>query len=177
MRPPAEFETARLHLRAPRIEDADAIFREYAADSEVTRYMIWVPHESVDSVREFLKTALQHWEDGTEFSWVIKERTGSGAIGMISTGVRAHKVGIGYVLARRCWNRGYMTEVVSAVSDWLLSQSGVYRVWAVCDIENIGSARALEKSGFDCEGTLRRWIVLPNCANEPRDCYMYARTR
>jgi RimJ/RimL family protein N-acetyltransferase len=136
MRPPAEFETARLRLRAPRIEDADAIFREYAADSEVTRYMIWVPHQSVDSVCESLKTTLQRWEDGTEFSWVIEEQTGSGANGMISASVRKHKVGIGYALARRCWNRGYMIEVVSAV----------------CDIENIGPTLRREA---DCEAILR----------------------
>jgi [ribosomal protein S5]-alanine N-acetyltransferase len=61
-----------------------------------------------------------------------------------------------------------------AVSGWLLAQPGIFRVWAVCDVENAGSARALEKARFQQEGILRRWIVHPNRAAEPRDCRVYA---
>jgi len=50
----------------------------------------------------------------------------------------------------------------------------VIRIGAVCDVENIGSARVLEKSGFVREGLLRRWLIHPNISDEPRDCYSYA---
>jgi RimJ/RimL family protein N-acetyltransferase len=51
------------------------------------------------------------------------------------------------------------------------------RIGAVCDVDNIGSARVLEKSGFVREGLLLRWLVHPNISDEPRDCYSYARVR
>ena len=177
MQPPSLFRTERLRLRTPGLDDAEAIFEEYAADPDVTRYMTWVPHETSDTVVEFLRGLQQRHEDGTEFAWVIEKADLQRPIGMIGARARGHKVDIGYVLARPYWNQGFMTEAITAVSTWFLSQTGVFRVWAVCDTQNPGSARALEKSGFEREGMLRRWIVHPNCPDGPRDCFMYGRTR
>ena len=70
-----------------------------------------------------------------------------------------------------------MTEALSEVPAWALRQPEIFRVGAVCDINNVGSARVLEKSGFAREGVLRRWLVHPNITDEPRDCYSYARVR
>jgi ribosomal-protein-alanine N-acetyltransferase len=47
----------------------------------------------------------------------------------------------------------------------------------VCDVENIGSARVMEKSGLVREGLLRRYLVHPSISKEPRDCFSYARVR
>ncbi len=63
-----------------------------------------------------------------------------------------------------------MTEAANAVVDWALSQPEVFRVWAVCDVENVASARFLEKIGMRREGTLSRWIIHPNISEQPRDC-------
>jgi [ribosomal protein S5]-alanine N-acetyltransferase len=70
-----------------------------------------------------------------------------------------------------------MTEAVQMISEHSLGLSGVYRVWAVCDVTNRASARVLEKAGLLCEGTLRRNVVHPNVSPEPRDVYLYAKTR
>lgn len=175
--PPAKFETRRLLLRLPVIEDADAIFEEYGADPEVTRYVTWAPHESKDTVAEFLRDRIDKRQSGHEFTWTITSLSDNRPIGMIGAHIHRHKVGIGYVLGRRHWNLGYMTEAVSVVTEWMLSQPGVFRVWAVCDTQNVGSARVLEKSHFEREGELRRWTVHPNSSSKPSDCYVYARVR
>ena len=70
-----------------------------------------------------------------------------------------------------------MTEVVRAVADWALAQPEVHRVWAVCDVDNLASARVLEKAGMECEGRLRRWFLHPNVSAAPRDCWCYARVK
>jgi RimJ/RimL family protein N-acetyltransferase len=88
-----------------------------------------------------------------------------------------HGVELGYVLGRANWNHGYMTEAVQTVTAWLPGQPEIYRVWAVCDVDNSGSARVLEKAGFQREGILRRWTMHPNAGAQPRDCLCYARVK
>jgi RimJ/RimL family protein N-acetyltransferase len=70
-----------------------------------------------------------------------------------------------------------MTEAVTALIGWALKQDAIYRVWAVCDVENGASARVMEKAGMKREGTLRRWSVHPNIGDQPRDSYCYAITK
>ena len=72
---------------------------------------------------------------------------------------------------------GIATEAARAVVDWALSESSVFRVWAVTDVDNVRSARVLEKLGFEREGRLRRWMIAPNLSDEPRDCWCYARVK
>jgi [ribosomal protein S5]-alanine N-acetyltransferase len=68
-------------------------------------------------------------------------------------------------------------EALTAVSDWALRQPSVFRISAVCNVDNIASAGVLEKAGFTREGLLRRWMMHPNISDEPRDCWSYSRTR
>jgi len=96
---------------------------------------------------------------------------------MIAYRVREHAADIGYVLSRSLWGRGHMTEAANAVVEWAINLDFVYRVWAVCDVENKASARVLEKVGMQREGILRRYIVHPNVSLEPRDCFVYSKIR
>ena len=70
-----------------------------------------------------------------------------------------------------------MTEVLAEVARWAMTQPDVWRIGAVCDVENRASARVMEKAGLTREGVLRRWLVHPNVSDEPRDCFSFARTR
>jgi ribosomal-protein-alanine N-acetyltransferase len=84
---------------------------------------------------------------------------------------------LGYVLARRWWGQGFATEAAEAVVAWALAQEEVHRVWAVCDVDNVASARVLEKIGMHREGRLASWAVMPNLGGVPRDCWCYARVK
>ena len=75
---------------------------------------------------------------------------------------------------RQFWGAGYGTEAASLVVDWAIAQPSIYRVWAVCDVENLPSARVLEKTGMKREGVLKRWLYHPNFDKRPRDCYVYS---
>jgi RimJ/RimL family protein N-acetyltransferase len=159
------------------MEDAEAIFSTYAQDPEATKYLLWRPYKSVETVYHFILQCLAAWKERTSFQWVVVLKDDKELIGMVGSRVDGHKVELGYVLARAYWNRGYGTEAVQALVDWAFSQEEIYRVWAVCDVENRASARVLEKVGMVREGVLRRWSVHPNRAKEPRDCYCYARSK
>lgn len=174
LKPPEEFETARLILRVPELDDAEDIFSLYAQDKQVTRFLTWKPHESVDETKEFLERCLNVWQDCLAFPWVIIERESNQLIGMIEVEFNEHRAELGYVLARTYWGAGYATEAARLVVDWAIAQPKIFRVWGVCDVENLASARVLEKAGMKREGTLRRWLYHPNSDRKPRDCYVYS---
>ena len=70
-----------------------------------------------------------------------------------------------------------MTEALTAVADWALQQATIWRIGGLCDVENLASARVMEKAGLTREGVLLRWMVHPNLGDAPRDCLSYARVR
>ena len=175
--PPEVIATTQLVLRQPRLSDADDIFDNYAADPEVTRYVTWRPYTDRSEVAPFLQSRLARWDSGKEYSWVIMRSQDDRVIGMIGCRVREHAADIGYVLSRDYWNRGYTTEAAKTVVDWASNLEFIYRVWAVCDLENEASARVLEKVGMQREGILRRYIVHPNVSPKPRDCFVYSKIR
>ena len=178
MRPPLRIETKRLLLRRPVPEDARPIFTEYAADDNVTRYLTWKPHRTIAETKSFIKRCTQAWKEGAAFPWAVVRKTDNQLIGMIeivNTDISGAMVG--FVLAQRFWGNNYIPEALSAVADWILDNTGIFRVWAVCDCENTASARAMEKAGLQREGILRRWTRLPAFDDIPRDCFCYARIK
>jgi len=167
-------ETPRLLLRLPVWEDSATIFQKYAQDPQITKYLIWRPHETVQVTREFIRCCMQCWQDGTAFPWVVVRQRDQELVGMLELRIDAFRADLGYVIARDYWGHGYATEITKSVIAWALRQEQIYRVWATCDIENIASARVLEKSGMQREGILRRYIIHSNISDEPRDSYCYA---
>lgn len=176
-RPPLTFDTARLRLRPPSDADAPVVFAAWAQDREVTRYLTWRPHATVDESRAFLLRCEAAWRERTAFPWAIEIRESGQLVGMVEMRLRGPAADIGYVLARPCWGAGYMTEAAGAVVEWAIAQPTIYRVWATCDVENVASARVLERLGMHLEGVLRRWIIHPNVDEAPRDSLCYARVK
>lgn len=169
---PDLFETSRLTLRPIGLDDSDAVFTEYAHDLAVLRFLLWRPHATVTETQ----TLIARWlETPLSRTYATIERDSGRLVGHFSLQLKApHRVSFGYVLASSWWGKGFMTELVSEVVAWSLRQDGVWRVEAGCDVENLASARVMEKAGLVCEGILRRWLVHPNIGPEPRDCFSYA---
>jgi ribosomal-protein-alanine N-acetyltransferase len=174
MKMPEPIETERLVLRKPRIEDASAIFAGWTQDKEVTRYLTWRPHQTIEQTEQFVQSCLSAWEHETRFPYMITLKVSDQVIGMIDPRIEGSKVGIGYGAARAHWGRGYVPEATQAIIEWALQQPSIYRVYATTDVENVASQRVLEKVGMQCEGILRKYIIHPNISAVPRDSYMYA---
>ncbi|MFN8411630.1 MAG: GNAT family N-acetyltransferase [Anaerolineales bacterium] len=177
IKPPEILETSRLLLRLPVLDDANDIFQKYAQDQEVTKHLIWRPHENVNVTREFIRHCIQSWLSNTSFPWVVIRKNDDELLGMLELRIDTFRADLGYVLAREYWGNGYATEITKAVVDWAMAQESIFRVWATCDVENLASARVLEKAGMQREGILRRYIVHPTISNEPRDSYCYSKVK
>ena len=156
------------------MEDAEAIYEGYAQDEQVTKYLIWSPHFSIETTREFMRRCTRVWEEKSAFPWVIIRRDENHVIGMVELHIEGHKAELGYVISRPEWGEGYATEAVLAVVSWAVVQPSIVRVWAVCDVDNKASARVLEKVGMEREGVLRKFIIHPNVSKKPRDVYCYS---
>jgi len=167
-------ETRRLFLRPPVLSDADAIFTGYAQDPEVTRYLTWPPHERVEETTRFVKRCIACWQQGADFPWVIIRRADDQLVGMMELHLEPPAAELGYVLARAYWGQGLMSEGAQAVVDWALAQPEINRVCAICDVENLASARVMEKIGMQREALLPGLLVRPNFGDTERDCWRYA---
>ena len=174
MKPPESFATPRLFLRIPSLDDAEMIFQKYAQDAEVTKYLSWQPHKNLDTTRMFLHRCIQCWKEESAFPWTIIRENDNALLGMIEIRIDRFRADIGYVLAREYWGNGYATESTKSVTQWAIEQESIFRVWAVCDVENLASKRVMEKAGMQKEGILRRFIIHPGLSSEPRDCYSYS---
>ena len=174
---PETLSTARLHLRRPVDDDAGAIFRAYAQDLQVCRFMVWVPHASESVTREFIASCVVAWATGSSRAFVITELGRSEPIGMLEARMQGSTVDIGYVLAASHWGRGFMPEAVKSLTEAAFRQPEIFRVQATCDAENLPSQRVLEKAGFNREGRMERYTVHPNISAAPRACFMYAKCR
>jgi len=175
--PPESFDTDRLRACRLRVDDAERVFEGWAQDPDVTRYLVWRPHRSLDESVEHATRCEEEWEAGTSFTWILEDPDTGRALGSIAAHVNGHRVALGYLLVPSVWGRGLMAEAVSYLTNWFLSEPEVHRVWAVCDAENPASARVLEKCGFELEGTLRSWMRHPNVSAGPRDALCYAIVR
>lgn len=179
MIPTSEIVTERLRLRRPRPADAELVFRHYARDPEVSHFLAWRPHVEPDQTRDYITACIDAWHGTMNRPYLIDAESEQ-AIGVFDLRLRSGPcaVSFGYVLARAFWNRGYMTEALRAVVAQALAQHDVWRIWAFCDVDNLASARVMEKAGMQYEGTLRRWAMHPNVDPiAPRDCRCYARVK
>jgi [ribosomal protein S5]-alanine N-acetyltransferase len=172
---PERIETSRLILRKPALADADAVFGRYASDPEVTRFLGWPRHRSVEDTRAFMQCSEAEWDRWPAGPYLIESRAAGVLLG--STGFSfetPYRAATGYVLAKDAWGAGVATEALGAI---VVVSRGLElpRLYALCHTGHAASARVLEKCGFRCEGTLRRHSVFPNLdADEVCDVLCYA---
>ncbi len=152
------------------------IFDRYASDPEVTRYLHWPTHRSVEVTREFLRLSDAAWEATAAGPYLIFSREEDRLLG--STGLDfaiPDRPMTGYVLARDAWGKGFATEALGAMVDVACSLQ-LPRLLACCHPDNAASIRVLEKGGFELEGRLTACAAFPNLS-DAKDVDLLAYTR
>lgn len=173
---PERLETARLVLRRPVATDAQAIFDRYASDPEVTLYLAWSRHISIDDTRLFLAFSDAEWKRTACGPYLVVSPDGAVVLG--STGLTFEspgRVSTGYAFARDAWGKGYATEALAAMVD-VAAMLRVPRLHAICHVDHRASARVMEKCGFTRDGVLARYLVFPNLGPHPADVFSYSRS-
>ncbi|MBQ9534316.1 MAG: GNAT family N-acetyltransferase [Clostridia bacterium] len=152
-------ETDRLLLRRFSIDDAEAMYSNWASDPEVTKYLTWPTHTGVDVSKALLEDWVSSYAQENYYQWaiVLKEH-GSDPIGSISA-VRVDDdvsmVHIGYCLGKNWWRQGIMSEALKAVMTFFFEKVGVNRIESRHDPRNPHSGMVMKKCGMKYEGTMR----------------------
>lgn len=152
--------TDRLVLRPLETGDLQAVY-DYASDPQVARYTTWHPHTSLLDSRAFLYAVLDQYNRGDVSPWGLEHREEGrliGTCGFVGYTPEHGRAELGYALSRRYWGQGYMTEAATAVIAHGFTRFDLNRIEAMCDHENIASARVLEKCGMRFEGILRDFL-------------------
>lgn len=81
---------------------------------------------------------------------------------------------VGYTFAREHWGKGYATEALGALIEYLFDGLGVTRVFGMLHPDNVASAMVLERCGLLFEGHTRSSFWL---GEEVSDDWIYGMTR
>ena len=151
-------ETERLRLRRFCVEDAQSMFLNWASDKEVTKFLTWPAHGSVEVSRQVLESWVKAYDDPGNYQWAIEwkeigEPIGSIAAVKIDDETRAAT--IGYCIGRSFWGRGIVAEALRALIAFFFEQVGMNCVNACHDPRNPNSGKVMRKCGMTYEGTWR----------------------
>ena len=153
-------ETDRLILRRFTMEDAEAMYRNWASDDEVTKHLTWPTHSSVEISKMVLTDWTSHYPEPDFYNWaIVLKENGPEPIGNISVvGINKEvdAATMGYCMSRAHWLKGIMAEALTAVIAFLFDEVGFNRIEADHDPNNPASGRVMEKSGMRHEGILRQ---------------------
>ena len=151
-------ETSRLILRRAIREDAEPMFRNWASDPEVTKFLTWPAHSDIAVSEMVIGSWLQEYEKDSYYQWMIELKEIGQPIGSISVvrqNDRVEEAEIGYCIGSQWWHRGIMTEALSAVIAYLFDEVGMNRIAARHDPNNPHSGGVMRKCGMKYEGTNR----------------------
>lgn len=153
-------QTQRLELRRFRREDAQAMFDNWASDDEVTKYLTWPSHPSVEETQMVIDSWIGDYGKEDFYLWAIVLREEGdrpiGSISVVELDDRVGKMHIGYCIGKHWWHQGIMTEALGAVMQYLFDAVGARRLEAVHDPRNPHSGDVMRKCGMTYEGTTRQ---------------------
>ncbi len=154
----AELWTDRLVLRRFRPEDAEELYKFFGRDPVMYEYSGWNPYATPEMAKETVRGFIEAYRDDHFYSWAIdREDSLVGTIGAYD--YRDGGIKVGYSIDRACWGRGYATEALRKVLEYLTENEGISCVRAWCAPENAGSERVLEKAGMKLVNTEKNGIA------------------
>ena len=149
-------QTPRLLLRRFTMDDAQAMFDQWCNDPEVTRFLSWGPHGTIDKTKRLLKSWKQRYEDTMFYNWCIEfEGLPIGGIDLIMRSEKSLRAELGYCLSNNYKGRGLVTEAACAVLTFAFEDVGLHKICAKHDVENPASGRIMQKLGMRQEGYMK----------------------
>lgn len=143
-------ETNRLLLRPVKNTDVKALYG-YRSDKILNQYQGWIPEKMSDAT-EFISRQAPNWNlPDTWFQLSIIEQSSGemiGDIGIHFIDQEDKQVELGCTLAKENQGKGYATEALSAVINFLFVEMNKHRIIGSVDPRNLSSIAMLDRLGF-----------------------------
>jgi ribosomal-protein-alanine N-acetyltransferase len=155
-------ETERILLRKITIDDLDDMFY-YASNPEVTKYVTWETHSTIEDTKLFINYVLDLYSQSKVAPLGIEDKETGKLIGtadFVFWNTTHRNSEIGYVLSPDYWGKGFIPEVVNKLFEFGFQKMELERIQARCLIENNKSERVMQKVGMKYEGITRHALLI-----------------
>ena len=146
----AELWTEHLVLRRYRPDDAEQLYKYLGTAPEMYRYSGWNPYATPEMARETVQRFIESYGDEHSYSWVMDVNGDDVVVGTI--GAYDYSDGcieVGFSVVPGWQGRGFATEALQKVLEYLTENEGIGCITAWCAAENSASKRVLEKAGME----------------------------
>lgn len=149
---PMIWETDRLILRAFQYIDVEP-FAAYRSDPEIAKFQYWDIPFTEEKAAKFIEEmkGIQPGIPGEWYQIAIELKMMHLLIGDCAFCILAEdsqQAEIGFTLARQYQGKGYATEAVRRLLDYLFGELNLHRVRAICHVDNLASAKLLKRVGM-----------------------------
>ena len=150
-----EGKNVRLRLRDK--EDLDFLFEFWNRIDYYGEYEAIQPQMSRTEIEKRIESSTTT-DSGVTWTWFVIEKKNGTKIGFILYFINQPRewIELGYALLPSEMGKGYGTEAVQIIVDYLFLSKGIMRIQATTDERNRPSQRVLEKVGFKKEEIIRK---------------------
>ena len=155
-------ETERMYLRKLLYSDQKDIF-DYARNPSVAQHLLWDAHQSEFDTIQFLNLVYEAYNHNNAAPWGIELKSKKkiiGTAGFVHWNKENKEAEVGYALSQQYWNLGLVTEAVKKIIKFGFEELNLHSITSRCKIENTGSYKVLEKSGFVFEGIIEKQMMM-----------------
>ena len=90
--------------------------------------MVWNNHKSIEETKRWLKRCIEKYKIIDSYNWGIELKENRELIGSISANKVENESNcyeIGYAIGRKYWGKGYATEALNRVVEYLMNSSEI----------------------------------------------------
>ena len=144
-----ELQTERLTLRRLSFDDLYDYYERLGSDGEVSKYMLFEPHQDIGETLALIEEALVRYEEENFYRWGIE--SGDGLIGVIELlhfDEESESCTFTCMLGKQWWGQGYATEAVKEIFRFAKEELGVKKITADHMAPNAASGAVMRKAGM-----------------------------
>ena len=146
-----ELNTEHLRLRKLRASDAACYYERLGGCKDVTKYMLWQPHKSLQESSESIEKVLARYEAGNAYTWAIalpENNSMIGRIDLLRIDERQSTCSFAYMIGKDFWGLGFGTESLKAVFAFAFDKLEMKAIIADHMRENVASGKVMQKAGM-----------------------------
>ena len=150
-----ELQTDRLTLRRLSFDDLYDYYERLGSDGEVSKYMLFEPHQDIGETLALIEEALVRYEEENFYRWGIENEDGLiGVIELLHFDEESESCSFAYMLGKQWWGQGYATEAVQEIFRFAKEELGVKKITADHMAPNAASGAVMRKAGMTQVGII-----------------------